>query len=37
MRLLNEKECLLLQANIICLLLFAIAAVAITQHSAWFQ
>jgi hypothetical protein len=33
----NENEYVLLQANIICLLLFAIATVAVTGHPAWFQ
>lgn len=37
MRVLNHEAHLLLQVNIICLLMFAIATVAITQHPAWFH
>jgi len=36
MQSLTRDAYLLLQVNIICLLLFAVATVAITEHPAWF-
>jgi hypothetical protein len=33
----SNEHCLMLQASIICLLLFLVGTAAMIQHPAWFQ